>query len=192
MAGIAAAAIPIAAAFAALLVLAPGTSQAGFLYVPPAEPVVVAEDRENGGTAVNAEAADEAGGGSHGVRQTGAKGAEAAVPRRAGEEHPDRSGPAGSWRVHSGEMLRNVLSRWGGDAGIEVLFLTDRRYRLHEGRTFPGSFEDAAQALFSALSHLRRPPVGEARPDGGALVGMHRASLHRASPHRPGRAGEGR
>ena len=197
MAGIAAVGIPIAAAFAAVLALAPGASQAGFLYVPPTEAVFVAEDRENGGTAVDPEAADDAVGGAHGGPRTGAKRADMTVPRRAGAEPLDRSGPAGPWRVHSGEMLRDVLSRWGGDAGIEVLFLTDRRYRLHEGRTFAGSFEEAAQALFSALSHLMHPPVGEARPDGGALVVMHQASLHqaslhRASPHRPGRAGEDR
>ena len=190
------------AGIAVVLALAPGASQAGFLYVPPAEPVIVAEDGENGGPGVHAEAGDEAVGGAHGGPQTGVKRADGTVPRHAGAEPLNRSGPTGPWRVHSGEMLRNVLSRWGGDAGIEVLFLTDRRYRLHEGRTFAGSFEEAAQALFSALSHLRHPPVGEARPDGGALVVMHqaslhraslhRASLHRASPHRPGRAGEDR
>ena len=27
-------------------------------------------------------------------------------------------------------MLRAALARWGGRAGVDVLFLTDRRYRL--------------------------------------------------------------
>ena len=93
-------------------------------------------------------------------------------------------------------MLRDVLARWGGDAGVEVLFLTDRRYRLHEGRRFRASFVEASQALLAALSHLPHPPVGEMKPHDGTLVVMHQASLHQASLHRaslrrPGQAGEG-
>ena len=79
------------------------------------------------------------------------------------------------WRVHSGETLREVLGRWGGRAGIEILFLTDRRYRLHEGRTFAGPFPKAADALLAHLSHLPHPPVGERRSDGRTLAVLHRS-----------------
>ena len=79
-------------------------------------------------------------------------------------------------------MLRDVLGRWAARAGVEVLFLTDRRYRLHEGRSFAGSFEAAAEALFAALSHMPHPPVGEARQEGRAYAVLHRASPGRDQP----------
>ena len=72
------------------------------------------------------------------------------------------------------------MSRWGGRAGVEVLFLTDRRYRLHEGRTFAGAFEEAAEALFAALSKMPHPPVGEMRRDSRTLMVMHSARPDRA------------
>ena len=150
--------VPTAAISMAIwMAVAPPAAEAGFLYVPQDEM-------------------------SPGV--VDAAGLEAAGP--ADERVPawtlQRPGGAGAglWHVHPGETLRNVLSRWGGDAGVEVLFLTDRRYRLHEGRAFPGSFAEAAQALLSALSHLPHPPVGEIRPDGRTYAVMHQASLHRA------------
>ena len=150
-------AVSMACAVALSMAVATTASQADFLYLPP----------------------DETAPGS-----TEADGAEVAGPAHV--RQPQRPGGAGAvlWHVRPGEMLRDVLSRWGGNAGVEVLFLTDRRYRLHEGRAFAGSFEDAAQALFAALSHLPHPPVGEAKAEGGALVVLHRASLHRASLHR--------
>ena len=113
------------------------------------------------------------------------------APLRADAELLEKSDSPGLWQVRAGEMLREALGRWGDDAGIEILFLTDRRYRLHEGRRFHGSFGEASQALFAALSHLPHPPVGEARSDGGSLVVMHQASLHQASQHQASRAGDG-
>ena len=71
--------------------------------------------------------------------------------------------------------LRGVLSRWGARGGVEVLFLTDRRYRLHEARVFEGSFAAAAHSLFASLTHLPHAPVGEPRPDGRTLAVLHRA-----------------
>ena len=68
-----------------------------------------------------------------------------------------------------------VLSRWGARGGVEVLFLTDRRYRLHEARVFEGSFAAAAHSLFASLTHLPHAPVGEPRPDGRTLAVLHRA-----------------
>ena len=142
--------------FAAALLSTAG--HAGFLYVPQAETPAAAVE------AVGSEA-------------------EGAAPERyrdralEGSEKPG----TGLWQTRPGEMLRDVLARWGGDAGIEVLFLTDRRYRLHEGRRFHGSFAEASQALLAALSHLPHPPVGEIRAGGGTL-----AILHRASPRRTG------
>ena len=78
------------------------------------------------------------------------------------------------WQVHAGETLRATLDRWGTRAGIDVLFLTDRRYRLGGNRTFEGGFAAAARALFTALAHLPRPPVGEFSNDGRTLTVLHR------------------
>ena len=136
--------------FAAALLSTAG--HAGFLYVPQAE--------------TPAATVEVVGSADAGVAQ-----------ERLHDRAPERSGTpvAEFWQVRPGEMLRDVLARWGRDAGIEVLFLTDRRYRLHEGRRFHGSFGEASQALLSALSHLRHPPVGEMRA-GGTLAVLHRVS----------------
>ena len=85
--------------------------------------------------------------------------------------------PSGmSWRIGSEETLREVLERWSERAGVDVLWLTDRRWRLHEARVFGGSFEEAVGALFFSLSHLPHAPVAELDGGGGVLSVMHRAS----------------
>ena len=102
------------------------------------------------------------------------------LPTAAVEPVPDVAAPPpgepahAGWQVHAGETLRAALDRWGARAGIDVLFLTDRRYRLNENRTFEGGFAEAAQALFAALAHLPRPPVGELSGDGRTLTVLHR------------------
>lgn len=87
---------------------------------------------------------------------------------------PDRG--VVSWRVGSEETLREVLQRWSERAGVEVLWLTDRHYLLHEARVFEGSFEEAVGALFFSLSHLPHAPVAELAGEGGLLSVMHRPS----------------
>ena len=166
-------------------------AEADFLYVPPRESAAPAESGKNHAPAVheaatekNARGSDEAGGepaeaATHADeidahrRETPLR---VAAPGHADAEPLERSGSAGLWQVRAGEMLREALGRWGAHAGIEVLFLTDRRYRLHEGRAFEGSFDEAARTLFSALSHLPHPPAGELRPDGRTLAVMHGSS----------------
>ena len=91
-------------------------------------------------------------------------------------------GGRADWRIEAGETLADILARWGARAGVEILFLTDRRYRVHRSRAFHGSFAEAVRALFFGLSHLPEPPAGELSPDGASL----------AVTHRPGRGGEGR
>ena len=104
------AAVSIVISMAFWMAVAIPVTHAGFLYVPQAETPAAA------------------------VEAVGSSDVEGAHKRlrgqaleRSGEPGPDR------WHVHPGEMLRDVLARWGGDAGVEVMFLTDRRYRLHEG-----------------------------------------------------------
>ncbi len=172
-------------------------AEADFLYVPPREPAAAAESGKDHAPAVH-EAATERN--DRGSDETGGEPEEAethtdgidahrgetplqvaaprwvAAPRYADAEPLEKSGSAGLWQVRAGEMLREALGRWGARAGIEVTFLTDRRYRLHEGRAFEGSFDEAAMDLFSALSHLPHPPAGEMRPGGRTLAVMHRSS----------------
>ena len=138
---------------------------ADFLYVPPDETVPI--QAEAGGDAAPHLEPEAAGGASAGPG--------------AHEEGAVKSGPD-RWHVHAGEMLRDALDRWGGRAGVEILFLTDRRYRLLEGRNFAGSFEEATQALFSALSHLPHRPVGERKGAGRTLAVLHGARPNRVPP----------
>ena len=166
-------------------------AEADFLYVPPREPAAAAESGTDHARAVheaatekNARGSDEAHG-EPAEATTHTDGIDAhrgeaplpvAAPGYADAEPLEKSSSAGLWQTRAGEMLREALGRWGARAGIEVTFLTDRRYRLHEGRAFEGSFEEAAMDLFSALSHLSHPPVGELRPDGRTLAVMHGSS----------------
>ncbi len=104
-------------------------------------------------------------------------------------EHAPGPGPAvsgtGIWQVHEGEMLRAVLARWGARAGTDVLFLTDRRYRLDGAAAFEGGFMDAVQGLFRSLSHLPHAPVA-ARSEGGmALVVRNRLPASPAGRGKP-------
>ena len=144
-----------------MVVVAP-VARAAFLYVPPEVPAAIV------------------------VESVGLKESIPVPERETGQEHDaepvdptveaviEDSDPE-FWRVRSGETLREVLSRWGTRDGVEVLFLTDRRYRLHEGRTFAGPFAEAADALFATLSQLPHPPVGERRSDGRTLAVLHRS-----------------
>lgn len=80
-----------------------------------------------------------------------------------------------AWRVINGELLRNVLDRWGSRARVDVVWLTDRRWRLDESRVYEGSFLDAARQLLFALSHLPVAPVGELAANGRTLTMVHQA-----------------
>ena len=72
-----------------------------------------------------------------------------------------------------------MLARWAGRAGSEVLFLTDRRYRLDGDAAFEGGFADAVQALFRSLSHLPHAPVAARSEGGTTLVVRHRMPAFR-------------
>ena len=148
-----------AAAAIALLALSAAPASGGFRYVPPAE-----------SGAVQAEAIAK----SPGAADIGA---------------PPGPGPAVSdpsvWRVREGEMLRAVLARWAERAGTDVVFLTDRRYRLDGDAEFEGGFADAAQALFLSLSHLPHAPVAARSEGGTTLVVRHRMPASPASGGKP-------
>lgn len=187
--------VPIAGAIALSMTCLPSTTHADFVYVPP-DPAVV-DAAHGSGSDIGSTSA-----GPTGVRTvedgagkwksgTIAPPLQLPVTTASGRSVDTRDGAArpavhdtGLWHVRADETLREVLGRWGARKGIEVLFLTDRRYRLHEGRAFRGSFEEASEALFTALSHLPHPPVGEVRTDGRTLAVMHRSSPDRAQVHR--------
>ena len=150
--------ISMAGATAVAVALTVPAAEAAFVYVPP---------HESAPTAVEVGDSEVAAAVSETVDREGR--APTAVEAGIGDLDP------GLWHVRPGETLREVLGRWGGRAGIEILFLTDRRYRLHEGRTFAGPFAEAADSLFVTLSHLPHPPVGERRSDGPTLAVLHRS-----------------
>ena len=133
-----------------LLVMAASPASAGFRYVPPAVDAI----------AVEAEPADPA--------------PVPATPSEAAASGPSAGTGQALWRVRAGEMLRAALGRWGARAGVRVLFLTDRRYRLDGAARFEGRFMDAVQALFPSLSHLPHAPVAARSEGGTTLVVTHR------------------
>ena len=151
----------------AIALLAPwaAPAAAGFRYVPPAET-----------GAVPAEAIAK----SPGAADVGPPPGPGPAVSEASVLDPSVSGTS-VWRVREGEMLRAVLARWAERAGTDVVFLTDRRYRLDGDAAFEGGFADAAQTLFLSLSHLPHAPVAE-RPEGGTTLAVR---------HRMRGAGEG-
>ncbi|MDD9990724.1 MAG: TcpQ domain-containing protein [Rhodospirillales bacterium] len=137
-----------------LLAASAAPASAEFRYVPPAEAESAAEPAAKGTGALHEDIEPRPG---PGQAVSGAS----------------VSGPS-VWRVHAGEMLRGVLARWGARAGTEVLFLTDRRYRLEGEAEFQGGFADAAGALFAALAHLPHAPEGALSADRATLAVTHR------------------
>ena len=140
----------------ALLALWAGPTEAGFRYVPPE------------------------------AEETAAGEADIGAPPGPGPavSDPGVSG-TGVWRVREGEMLRAVLARWAERAGTDVVFLTDRRYRLDGDAAFEGGFADAAQALFLSLSHLPHAPAAARSEGGTTLVVRHRMPASPASGGKP-------
>ena len=152
-----AAAIALAALVLPMLAASPAAAE--FRYVP--------------------EAAERGAGDTRAGAAAGPPGGVAATPAEAGQADPAPGpGPLLSgtrvWRVHAGETLRAVLSRWGARADAKVTFLTDRRYRLDAAVAFQGSFPDAVEALLKGLTHLPHPPEGSISGDGGRLAITHR------------------
>ena len=94
---------------------------------------------------------------------------------------------ASDWRVWSEETLRSVMSRWGARAGVEVVWRTDRHYRVHDGRVLRGfTFEEASALLFAALGDVPDAPAGRLSEDGVSMAMKHvwrgredRIGLHR-------------
>ena len=146
-----------------MLLSATAPASAGFRYVPPEEPEALRADEVGSAQgAADIEARPDTG---TSVSATSVSGTRAFTPRVSG---------TGVWRVHAGETLRDALGRWGARAGTDVLFLTDRRYRLDGSAAFEGGFDDAARALFGALGHLPHRPVGAFAADGTSLTVTHR------------------
>ena len=92
-------------------------------------------------------------------------------PARVELLSPDRG--RRSWAVRAGETLAEVLSRWGENAGVEIVVLTDRRWRIEQSRAFRNrTFDEACAALLVGLSHMPHPPAAERVGD--VLSVMHR------------------
>jgi len=148
--------VTVAVAALALVALSSAPASGGFRYVPPPEPEFAQDEKSVPGEAD----IDSAPGPGPAVLDPGVDGTSVS----------DTS----VWRVHEGEMLRAALARWAARAGMDVVFLTDRRYRLDGKAAFEGRFANAVQALFRSLSHLPHPPVAARSEGGTALVVRHR------------------
>ena len=152
----------------ALLALSAAPAAAGFRYVPPAETGAVPAEA----IAKSPGAADigPPPGPGPAVSDPSVSGAGVLDPSVSGTSVLDPR----VWRVREGEMLRAVLARWAERAGTDVVFLTDRRYRLDGDAAFEGGFADSVQGLFRSLSHLPHAPVAARSEGGTTLVVRHR------------------
>lgn len=94
--------------------------------------------------------------------------------READIEFASARAGVSDWRVWAEETLRSAMSRWGARAGVEFVWLTDRHYRVHDGRVFRGrTFEEATASLFAALGDVRDAPAGRLSADGSSMVMRH-------------------
>lgn len=82
--------------------------------------------------------------------------------------------PPKVWSVAAGELLEDVLARWGEEASINIVWLTDRRWRIDQPATFRGEFADATRGLLFGLSHLSHAPVAQFAASGRTLAIVHR------------------
>ena len=153
----------------ALFALSAAPAAAGFRYVPPVE-----------AAAEPAEAIAK----SPGAADIGPPPGPGTAVFGTSVLDPGVSG-ASVWGVREGEMLRAVLARWAERTGTDVVFLTDRRYRLDGDAAFEGGFADAAQALFRSLSHLPHPPLAARSEGGTTLVVRHRMPASPAGRGKP-------
>ena len=81
----------------------------------------------------------------------------------------------GDWRLRAGETLFDALRRWGSRAGVEIVVLTDRSWRIGATRVFRArTFDEACAALFVGLSHMPHAPAAER--NGSILSVTHRLS----------------
>lgn len=160
---------------AALTVSAAAPALAGFRYVAPEVPPEVSPEAPAEAMPATGDAAPEPVARGPVPITAVPQGAEAGGAAAASTPSVSGTSVANTsvWHVREGEMLRTALARWGARAGVGVLFLTDRRYRLDAAASFEGGFMEAVQALFRGLSHLPHPPVAT-RAEGAALVVRHR------------------
>lgn len=82
--------------------------------------------------------------------------------------------PPKVWAVTAGELLEDILERWGEEASIDIVWLTDRRWRIDQAATFRGEFADATRSLLFGLSHLSHAPVAQFAASGRTLAIVHR------------------
>ena len=82
------------------------------------------------------------------------------------------------WRVKAEETLEAALKRWGARAGVDVLWLTDRRYLLHEERTFRGTWIEACWRV-DGRAVRRGARAGGGAEGRGADAGGHASRSER-------------
>ena len=179
----------MAVSMAVAMALAVPCASAAFLYLPPDETSVAvsrAVGSDIGSTAARRPEDPTVEGDvtvsplQVPVTTTGARQVE---PANGGAEAAAQA--IGLWRIGADETLREILERWGERAGVEVLFLTDRRYRLHEARVFEGKVHRggagaARSACPSAACARRRGEAGRAHPRGVAPGAPGRRAAMRA------------
>ena len=145
-----------AAAAIALIALSAAPASGGFRYVPPPEPELTQDEKSAPGETD----IDPAPGSGPAVLDPSVSGTSVSGTSVSGTSVSGTS----VWRVHEGERLRAVLARWAARAGSEVLFLTDRRYRLDGDAAFEGRVRGRGAGAVPE-------PVASPAPAGGRAIG---------------------
>lgn len=70
-----------------------------------------------------------------------------------------------SWKADAGMTLRDALTQWSDQAGIEIYWAIDYDYRLRHPVAFGGSYEQAAAELIASFAHARPQPFARLHND---------------------------
>lgn len=73
--------------------------------------------------------------------------------------------PNGTWLANQGTSLRHVFEKWGTDAGVEVIWLTEQTFPLSVNIQHKGAFEDALGAALAQFAGQGVRPAAQLNED---------------------------
>ena len=65
------------------------------------------------------------------------------------------------WKAEKGRTLRSVLTDWSKIEGVDLYWPMDYDYRLKDGATFSGNFDEAVGKLLDRFKAVRPQPFGQ-------------------------------
>jgi len=70
-----------------------------------------------------------------------------------------------TWQASRGQSLHDTLSAWCGQSGVNLIWQTNRDYKLPQAMDTKGTFTDAVRDLLTAYNNSRPRPVGQLHPN---------------------------